>query len=75
MAKSITVIAPTHDFLHNRSIATLVWDDDLEKRLTLPVVYGCGFEQVQSEAEKAVRGLSQETATITINLLLGRPEG
>ena len=67
MPKSITVAALTHDFLRKRSIVTLVWDDDPEKMIALPVLFGCGLDRVQSEAKKALRGLSAETAAITIN--------
>ena len=70
MPKSITVAALTHDFLRKRSIVTLVWDDDPEKMIALPVLFGCGLDRVQSEAEKALRGLSAETAAITINSVI-----
>ena len=46
---------------------TLVWDDDPEKRVALPVPFGCGLDAVRAEAEKAMRELSAETAAITVN--------
>jgi hypothetical protein len=64
---SVTVAALTHDLLRKRSIVTLVWDGDPEKRVTLPVPFGCGLDRVQAEAEKAMRDLSIETATIAVN--------
>jgi hypothetical protein len=63
---SVTVAALTHDLVRKRSIATLVWDDDPEKRVALPVPFGCSLDRVQAEAEKALRGLSAETATISV---------
>jgi hypothetical protein len=64
---SVTVAALTHDLLRKRSIVTLVWDGDPEKRVTLPVPFGCGLDRVQAEAEKAMRDLSAETAMIAVN--------
>ena len=54
-ANSVTVAALTHELLRKRSIATLVWDGDPEKRVALPVPFGCGLDRVQAEAEKALR--------------------
>lgn len=67
MSRSITVAALTHDLVRKLSLVTLVWDDDPEKAVSLPVPFGCGLDAVQAEAEKAMRGLSAETATIAIN--------
>jgi hypothetical protein len=67
MANSVTVAALTHDLSRKRSIVTLVWDNDPEKRVALPVPFGCSLEDVQAEAEKAMRALSAETATIAVN--------
>ena len=62
-SKSVTVAALTHDLVRKRSIVTLVWDEDPEKRVGLPVPFGCGLDRVQAEAEKDLRALSAETAT------------
>lgn len=67
MPKSVTVAALTHDLVRKRSIVTLVWDDDPEKRVALPVPFGCGLNSAQVEAEKALRDLSSETAFIAVN--------
>ena len=64
---SVTVAALTHDLIHKRSIVSLVWDDDPEKRVALPVSFGCALDKLQAEAEQALRGLSAETATISVN--------
>jgi hypothetical protein len=58
MPASMSVAALTHDFFRKRSIVTLVWDDDPETMLALPVSFGCGLDRVQSEAEQAIRDLS-----------------
>jgi hypothetical protein len=63
---SVTVAALTHDHVRKRSIVTLVRDDDPEKRVALPVPFGCGLDGVRAEAEKALRALSAETATISV---------
>jgi hypothetical protein len=64
---SVTVAALTHDLTRKRSIVTLVWDDDPEKRVALPVPFGCALDKIQAEAEQALRDLSAETAIISIN--------
>jgi hypothetical protein len=64
---SVTVAALTHDLIRKRSIVSLVWDDDLEKRVALPVPFGCARDDLQVEAEQALRGLSAEIATISVN--------
>ena len=64
---SVTIAALTHDLMRQRSIVTLVWDNDLEKRVALPVPYGCSLADVRTEAEKALRALSAETATTSVN--------
>ena len=63
---SVTVAALTHDLTRKRSLVTMVWDDDPEKRVALPVPYGCGLDRVQAEAEKAMRALSAETGSISV---------
>jgi hypothetical protein len=66
MSKSVTVAALTHDFVRKRSLVTLVWDDDPEQRVYLPVPYGCDIGSVRDEAEKAMRDLAAETAAILV---------
>ena len=63
---SVTVAALTHDLIRKRSIVTMVWDDDPEKRVALPVPYGCGLDRVQAEAEKAMRALSADTGSMSV---------
>jgi hypothetical protein len=65
--RSVTIAALAHDLVRKRSIVTLVWDDDPEKRVGLPVPFGCSLDDVRTEAEAALRALSDETATISVN--------
>ena len=44
-ANSVTVAALTHELLRKWSIATLIWDGDPEKRVALPVPFGCGLDR------------------------------
>jgi hypothetical protein len=67
MPKSMTVSALTHDLVRKRSIVTVVWDDDPEKHVALPVPFGCELNSVRAEAEKAVRELSSEIVTIAVS--------
>ena len=65
--RSVTIAALGHDFVRKRSIVTLVWDDDPQKQVGLPVPFGCSLDDVRAEAEKALRALSAETATLSVN--------
>jgi hypothetical protein len=62
----ITIAALTHDFIRKRSTVALVWDGDPEKSVSLFVPFKCGLDEVHSEAEKALRELSAEIATIPV---------
>lgn len=62
------VVALTHDLVRKRSIVSLKWTDDPEKGVALPVPFGCGLDEVRDEAEKALRALSAETASISVTL-------
>ncbi len=70
MPHAVTVAALSHDLVRKRSIVSLVWDDDPEKRVALPVPFGCSIDAVRAEAEKALRALSAETATLTVHAAL-----
>jgi hypothetical protein len=65
---SITVIALTHGLVRKRSIVTMTWDADAEKKVGLPVRYGCSLEDVRAEAETALRALSAETGTLDVKV-------
>jgi hypothetical protein len=65
--RSVTIAALTHDLVRKRSVVTMVWDGDPEKRVGLPVPFGCSLDDVRAEAEKALRALSAETATLSVN--------
>jgi len=54
------------DVLKRRSIVTLKWENDPEKRLGLPVPFDCPLDTLRAEAEKAVRALAKELETATI---------
>jgi hypothetical protein len=62
----ITVVALTHDLVRKRSIVTMTWDADPEKKLGLPVPYGCSLDDVRAQAEVALRAFSAETADFTV---------
>jgi hypothetical protein len=54
------------DLTKKRSIVTLTWEDDPEKRLGLILPFDCGPENLKAETEKAVRALAKELETATI---------
>ncbi len=54
------------DVLKRRSIVTLKWENDPEKRLGLPVPFDCVRDTLRAEAEKAVRALAKELESATI---------
>jgi hypothetical protein len=54
----VTVVSLFHDLKLKRSIVNVLWDDGSERR---------ALDDVQAEAEKAVRGLASEIAVIPVN--------
>jgi hypothetical protein len=64
----VLVAALTHDLRRKRSIVHLAWMNDPEKNVALPVPFGCSLDDVRDEAEKALRALSAETATLAVTL-------
>jgi hypothetical protein len=64
---SATIAGLNHDFKAKRSIVILVWENDPDRRLFLPVPFGCSFSDLPAEAEKALRSLSAETATMQLH--------
>jgi hypothetical protein len=67
-AGSVVITGLFHDLTLKRSTVSVVWDNDPQKRLGLPVPYGCSLDDLQAEAEKAVRELSDVTAKIAVEL-------
>jgi hypothetical protein len=65
---SVIITGLFHDLALKRSLVSVVWGDDPEKRMSLPVPFGCSLDDVHAEAEKAVRGLSEVTATISVKM-------
>lgn len=63
---SVTVAALSHDLLRKRSSVSLVWTDDPEKTVALPVPFGCSLDDVRGEAGKALRALSAETTRLAV---------
>ena len=54
------------DVFKSRSFITVWWKENPDKRLGLPVALNCPREQLKAEAEKAVRELAAELASVTI---------
>jgi hypothetical protein len=44
------------------------WDADAEKKLGLPVPYGCSLDDVRAKAEAALRAFSAESADLTVKI-------
>lgn len=66
VSSSVRITSLTHDLGRKRSIVLLVWDGDPEKRVALPVAFGCSLDDLPAEAEKALRGLAAEIAVISV---------
>ena len=62
---SVTFTGVFHDLVLKRSHVSVVWGNDPEKRLGLPVPYGCSLDDLQVKAEKAVRELSGITLRLS----------
>ena len=65
----IKIASLTHDFVTKKSWVRLVWESDASKSLGLEVSFCCSPEQLPAEAEKAVRKLSSELASIPITVV------
>jgi hypothetical protein len=57
------------DFSNQRSLVTVQWENDPEKRLGLILPFDCKHEELKTETEKAVRALAKELETATIESL------
>lgn len=65
----IKIASVTHDFVAKKSFVGLVWESDANKSLRREVPFCCSPEQLPAEAEKAVRKLSHELASIHITVV------
>jgi hypothetical protein len=63
---TLTIDGLNRDVLKKRSIVTLKWKDDPEKRLGLIVPFDSTPDTFRAEAEKAVRALAKELESATI---------
>lgn len=55
-----------HDLANKRSLVVLVWPDQQDRQLRLPIPFGTELERVHEEAEKALRvhGVSIRQTTV-----------
>jgi hypothetical protein len=56
----------SRDFIKKRTHVTVVWADNPEKRLGLPVPFDCDPADLRTETAKAVRALIKELESATI---------
>ena len=66
---AVNIVGLNHDLMAKKSYVMLVWANEADKRLGLPVRFGCTLEDLPAETEKAVRALSTELGTIQLNSL------
>ena len=64
---AVDIVGLNHDLKAKKSYVMLVWAEEPDKRLGLPVPFGCTLDDLPAEAEKAVRALSTELASIELN--------
>ena len=65
----VKIIGLFHDLVRKRSTVSVVWEDDPEKALHLVVPFGCPLDDVQAEAEKAIRELASAIATTPVRVV------
>jgi hypothetical protein len=65
---SVVITGLFHDLIKKQSSVSVVWGNDPEKRMGLPVPYGCPLDDLQAEAERAMRELSNVAAKIAVEL-------
>ncbi len=68
LSQANVTITGLHHLVLKRSSVSVIWADDPDMRINLPVPFGCALDDIQAEAEKAVRKSSAITAVIKINL-------
>jgi hypothetical protein len=56
----------SRDVLKKRSHVTVVWADNPEKRLGLPVPFDCPLDTLRAETEKALHALIKELESAKI---------
>ncbi len=56
----------SRDILKKRTHVTIVWADNLERRLGLPVPFDCQLDALRAETEKALHALIKELESATI---------
>jgi len=64
----LRITSLSHNVVAGKSHVGLVWESDSSQVLGLEVPFGCSLEQLPAEAERAVRALSTELASIIVNL-------
>ena len=64
----LKIVSLSHNMVAGKSHVGLVWESDPSQSLGLEVTFGCSLEQLPAEAERAVRALSAELASIYVNL-------
>ncbi|WP_291868143.1 hypothetical protein [Bradyrhizobium sp.] len=64
----LKIVSLSHNMVAGKSHVALVWESDSSQSLGLEVPFGCSLEQLPAEAERAVRALSTELASIPVNL-------
>ena len=65
---SVTITGLFHDLTKKVSSVSVIWGDNPEMRMGLPVPYGCALQDLQAEAEKSMREFSTIAAKIAVNL-------
>lgn len=63
---ALILAALNHDYRKGQSFVWLEWPGAPEKRIGLPVVFKCPEDQVQAEAEKALKDIAEELTSATI---------
>lgn len=56
----------SRDLIKKRTHVTVVWEDNPEKRLGLPVPFDCQLDDLRAETEKALHAFIQELESATI---------
>jgi len=64
----LKIVSLSHNMGAEKSHVGLVWESDPTQSLGLEVRFGCSLDQLPAEAERAVRALSAELASIPVKL-------
>jgi len=64
----ITVAQIIHDLRSRKSYVTVIWKDQEEKKLGLPIPFGTKIEDIEAATHKAIEAFQKELGQVSIKV-------